>query len=210
LIVDITSGVLLTTTALLLAFGVNLVNLSLRAMRLKPRAGPPVVDRDEPSVCVQVPIYNERYVAERVLDAVCAIDWPRDRFQVQVLDDSDDETIGIVARRVARWRRTGVRVTHVRRGTRDGFKAGALAHGLEQTQAPLIAIFDADFVPPRDFLRRIAGAFVDPSVGFAQARWGHLDEGYSFFTRLQAMAIDFHFLIEQAVRSRRVARQRKA
>ncbi len=201
MIVDITSGVLLTTTALLLAFGVNLVNLSLRAMRLKPRAGPPVVDRDEPSVCVQVPIYNERYVAERVLDAVCAIDWPRDRFQVQVLDDSDDETIGIVARRVARWRRTGVRVTHVRRGTRDGFKAGALAHGLEQTQAPLIAIFDADFVPPRDFLRRIAGAFVDPSVGFAQARWGHLDEGYSFFTRLQAMAIDFHFLIEQAVRS---------
>lgn len=193
--------VLLTTSMLLLVFGVNLVYLSLRAARSRPRAVLATVDRDEPRVCVQVPIYNERYVAERVLDAVCAIDWPRDRFEVQVLDDSDDETIGIVARRVARWRRTGIRVDHVRRGTRDGFKAGALAYGLEHTDAPLIAIFDADFVPPPDFLRRVVGAFDDRSVGFAQARWGHLDEGYSFFTRLQAMAIDFHFLIEQSVRT---------
>jgi cellulose synthase/poly-beta-1,6-N-acetylglucosamine synthase-like glycosyltransferase len=195
--------VLLTTSVLLLVFGVNLVYLSLSATRSKPRALLAIVDRDEPRVCVQVPIYNERYVAERVLDAVCAIDWPLDRFEVQVLDDSDDETVGIVARRVARCRRRGVQVSHVRRGTRDGFKAGALAYGLEQTDAPLIAIFDADFVPPPDFLRRMVRAFDDQSVGFAQARWGHLDEGYSFFTRLQAMAIDFHFLIEQAVRTDR-------
>src|SRR3989442_11842157 len=131
------------------------------------------------------------------------MDWPRDRLEVQVLDYSDDETVGILASRVAQWRRSGVGVTQVRRGTRAGFKAGALAFGLEQTDAPFIAIFDADFVPPRDFLRRTIGAFDDPSVAFAQARWGHLDEGYSLFTRLQAMAIDFHFLVEQAVRSAR-------
>src|SRR3989442_10976267 len=129
------------------------------------------------------------------------MDWPRDRLEVQVLDDSDDETVGILASRVAQWRRRGVGVTQLRRGTRTGFKAGALAFGMEQTDAPFIAIFDADFVPPQDFLRRTIGAFDDPSIGFAQARWGHLDEGYSLFTRLQAMAIDFHFLVEQAVRS---------
>src|SRR5260370_26283452 len=157
----------------------------------------------EPDVCVQIPIYNERYVAERVIDAVCEMEWPRDRVQVQVLDDSDDETSLIVSSRAAQWRARGVDVVHVRRGTRDGFKAGALAHGLNLTGAPFIASFDADFVPPRDFLRRTMVVFEDTRVGFAQARWGHLDEGYSWFPRLQALAIDFHFLIEQAVRSER-------
>jgi len=189
------------TSILLFAFGVNLLYLTYQATVMKPR--PPVsrVGEAEPPVCVQVPVYNERYVAERVLDAVCALDWPADRLQVQVLDDSDDDTTSIIARRAARWRRDGIEVTHVRRGTRTGFKAGALAFGLRLTDAPFIAIFDADFVPPRDFLRRTIGAFDDPTVGFVQARWGHLDEGYSWFTRLQALAIDFHFLVEQAVRS---------
>src|SRR5207248_10694590 len=156
-----------------------------------------------PSVCIQLPIYNERYVAERVLDAVCAIDWPAGRSEVQVLDDSDDDTVQILAARVAHWRARGIRVAHVRRGSRAGFKAGALAYGLGRTSAELIAIFDADFVPPSDFLRRAAGSLVDPRVAFVQARWGHLDEGYSWFTRLQALFIDFHFLVEQAVRSAR-------
>jgi len=154
-----------------------------------------------PTVCVQIPIYNERYVAQRVLDAVCAIDWPRDRFEVQVLDDSDDETVRILAARVAHWRRAGVDVAHVRRSVRTGFKAGALADGLNQTDAELVAIFDADFVPPPDFLWRTTGPFNDPTVAFVQARWGHLDESYSWFTRLQALFIDFHFLVEQSVRS---------
>ncbi len=189
------------TSVLLFAFGVNLLYLTWRATRLPPRQPPPLVRGDEPLVCVQVPVYNERYVAERVLDAVCAIDWPADRLEVQVLDDSDDETTAIVARNVAMWRSKGIDVTQLRRGTRTGFKAGALAYGLTMTTAPLIAIFDADFVPPGDFLRRTVGAFDDPLIGFAQARWGHLDEGYSWFTRLQALAIDFHFLVEQAVRS---------
>jgi len=195
-----TIGVLVLTSVALFGFGVNLLYLTWRATRLRPRQSHLLVAKDEPSVCVQVPIYNERYVAERVLDAVCVLDWPRDRFEVQVLDDSDDDTTSIVARRAAHWRRKGINVTQVRRGSRAGFKAGALAHGMALIDSPFIAIFDADFVPPRDFLRRTVGVFADETVGFAQARWGHLDEGYSWFTRLQAMAIDFHFLVEQAVR----------
>src|SRR5438046_7250468 len=179
----------------------NLLYLTWRATRLRPARPDPAPQGTEPLVCVQIPIYNERYVAERVIDAVCAIEWPANRLEVQVLDDSDDETAPIVDARVARWRRRGLEGTQVRRQKRTGFKAGALAHGMTLTQAPFIAIFDADFVPPADFLRRTMGVFADESVGFVQARWGHLDEGYSWFTRLQALAIDFHFLVEQAARS---------
>ena len=195
--------VLASTSVLLLAFGMNLLYLTWRASRLRPPRHDPAPRGTEQLVCVQIPIYNERYVAARVIDAVCAIEWPANRLEVQVLDDSDDETAPIVDARVARWRRRGLHVTHVRRQKRTGFKAGALAHGLTLTQAPFIAIFDADFVPPADFLRRTMGVFADESIGFVQARWGHLDEGYSWFTRLQALAIDFHFLVEQAVRSAR-------
>src|SRR2546427_11057779 len=179
----------------------NLLYLTWRATRLRPARPDPAPQGTEPLVCVQIPIYNERYVAERVIEAVGAIEWPANRLEVQVLDDSDDETAPIVDARVAGWRRRGLEVTQVRRQKRTGFKAGALAHGMTLTQAPFIAIFDADFVPPADFLRRTMGVFADESVGFVQARWGHLDEGYSWFTRLQALAIDFHFLVEQAVRS---------
>jgi hypothetical protein len=200
-ITTITLAVLATSSFALLCFGANLLYLTWSSTRLRPPKRAPIASGAEPDVCVQVPIFNERYVAERVIDAVCAIEWPRNRLEVQLLDDSDDDTFAIVSRRAAHWRRKGVRVAHVRRGTREGFKAGALAHGLGLTTAPFIAIFDADFVPPRDFLRRTVGVFDDPRVGFAQARWGHLDEGYSWFTRLQALAIDFHFLVEQAVRS---------
>ncbi|MEA2655929.1 MAG: hypothetical protein QOI23_1294, partial [Chloroflexota bacterium] len=189
------------TSIALFAFGANLLYLTWRATRLPKQIHRLVVHGNEARVCVQVPIFNERYVAERVLDAVCALDWPRERFEVQVLDDSDDETVSIVARRVAHWRRQGLAVTHVRRASREGYKAGALAHGMTLTTSPFIAIFDADFTPAPDFLRRTMGVFIDPTIGFAQARWGHLDEGYSWFTRLQAFALDFHFLIEQAVRS---------
>jgi len=202
-ITTITLAIVAITSLALFGYGVNLLYLTWRATRLKPRHHPPVLTGSEPAVCVQVPIYNERYVAERVIDAVCAMEWPGERFEVQVLDDSDDDTAAIVSRRTAHWRRKGVGVRHVRRGTRDGYKAGALEYGLRLTGAPFIAIFDADFVPPRDFLRRTIGAFDDPRVAFAQARWGHLNEGYSWFTRLQALVVDFHFLVEQAVRSAR-------
>jgi len=197
-------AILAATSALLFVFGVNLLYLTVRAVRracIGFAAPPEGIDDIAAQVCVQLPIFNERYVAERVIDAVCAMDWPRDRLEVQVLDDSDDDTEEIVARRVAHWKRKGIAITHLRRAERTGFKAGALAYGLEKTPAPFIAIFDADFVPPHDFLRRIMGRFDDSKVAFAQARWGHLDENYSLFTRLQAMAIDYHFLVEQAVRS---------
>jgi glycosyl transferase family 2 len=194
-------GMIAVSSLALFSFGANLLYLTYRATRLRPRLHPPLARGDEPRVCVQVPIYNERYVAERVLDAVCDLDWPHERLEIQVLDDSDDDTVSIVARRVLHWNHRGVAVTHVRRASRDGFKAGALVHGMALTSCPFIAIFDADFMPPRDFLRRMLGVFDDPDIGFAQARWGHLDEGYSWFTRLQAFALDFHFLIEQPVRS---------
>ena len=197
----VSAVVLAMTSVVLFVFGTNLLYLTFRAIRLPPPPRRRFVSDQEPVVCIQVPIYNERYVAERVIDAVCSIDWPRDRLHVQVLDDSDDETTHIAGKRIARWQRKGLHVDHVRRRSRNGFKAGALAFGLERTDARLIAIFDADFVPAPDFLRRTIGAFDEPSVGFVQARWGHLDEGYTLFTRLQAMAIDFHFLIEQPVRS---------
>ncbi|HET9780373.1 MAG TPA: glycosyltransferase [Candidatus Dormibacteraeota bacterium] len=200
----ISVAILAGTSGLLFIFGLNLLYLTLRALR-RPCIGfaapPEAIDDVAAHVCVQIPIFNERYVAERVIDAVCSMDWPRDRIEVQVLDDSDDETTSIIARRVRHWRRQGIGIDHLRRTSREGFKAGALAYGLEKSEAPFIAIFDADFAPPRDFLRRIMGRFDDSRVAFAQARWGHLDENYSLFTRLQAMAIDFHFLVEQAVRS---------
>jgi cellulose synthase/poly-beta-1,6-N-acetylglucosamine synthase-like glycosyltransferase len=174
----LTISVLAVTSLLLLTFGVNLLYLTWQATRIRPRQSVPVARGDEALVCVQIPVYNERYVAARVIDSVCGIEWPAGSLEVQVLDDSDDETVDIVASRVARWRRRGLDLSHVRRGSRGGFKAGALAHGLRLTRAPYIAIFDADFVPPQDFLRRTMGAFNDPRIGFVQARWGHLDEGY--------------------------------
>jgi len=151
-------------------------------------------------VVVQLPIFNERYVAERVIDAACGLDWPRDRLEVQVLDDSDDDTPEIVERRLERWRLAGVAVSHVRREHRAGYKAGALANGLTLTSAPFVAVFDADFVPRPDFLRRVMPALCDPRVAFVQARWGHMNEGFSLFTYLQSLMTDFHFLVEQAVR----------
>lgn len=190
------------TSAFLFLYGVNVLFLSLRAARLPPAASPPPLPEPLPSVVVQLPIYDERHVAVRAVDAAGRLDWPRDRLTVQVLDDSDDDTVTLVAAAAERWRRAGVDVRHVRRRSRDGFKAGALGHGLTLTAAELVAVFDADFAPEPDFLRRAVGPFADPQVGFVQARWGHLNAAHSLFTRLQALITDFHFLVEQAVRPR--------
>ena len=191
--------VIAASSAFLFLYGVNLLYLSWRALRLPavPALAPITA---EPGVVVQLPIFNERYVAERVIDAACSLEWRRDRLEVQVLDDSDDDTAAIIARRVEHWRRAGVTVSHVRRERRTGYKAGALAHGLTLTSAPFLAVFDADFVPRRDFLRRVMPALSDERVGFVQARWGYLNEDFSLFTYLQSLMVDFHFLVEQAVR----------
>ena len=153
-----------------------------------------------PRVTVQLPLYNERYVATRVIDAVCAFDYPRDRLEVQVLDDSDDDTVGIVAERVAAWRARGVEIVHVRRARRHGFKAGALADGLTTATGEFVAVFDADFVPAPDFLARSLPHFGDAGVGVVQSRWGHLNEDYSLITQLQALQLNVHFTVEQVGR----------
>src|SRR5260370_21322621 len=173
--------------------GANVLYLTWRVTRLRPQLISPLRRGDEPMVCVQVPIYNECYVAERVLDAVCELDWPSERLEVQILDDSDDDTVSIVARRAAHWRRRGIDVVHLRRNSRPGFKSGALAHGMTLTDSPFMAIFDADFIPPRDFLRRSLGAFDDPAVRFAQAPSGHPSQRYPSITRPQTLSLHFPF-----------------
>jgi cellulose synthase/poly-beta-1,6-N-acetylglucosamine synthase-like glycosyltransferase len=200
-VIAIPLAVIAASSVFLFLYGVNLLYLAARAAWLPPLP-PPAGEPPAGTVLVQLPIYNERYVAERVIDAVCGLDWPRERLEVQVLDDSDDDTPEIAARRVERWRRAGVAIAHVRRGERTGYKAGALGYGLTLTDAPLVAVFDADFVPPRDFLRRTLPALADPGVAFVQTRWGHLNEEFSLLTYLQSMMTDFHFLVEQAVRPR--------
>ena len=155
-----------------------------------------------PPVTVQLPIFNERYVVERLLDAVSNLDYPKDLLEIQVIDDSTDDTTALVARHVHRLANQGFRIIHLRRGQRTGFKAGALSHGLLLAKGEMIALFDADFVPPPDFLRRTVDYFTDPSVGMVQTRWGHLNPSESLLTRAEALMLDGHFLIEQVARSR--------
>ena len=166
-----------------------------------PTKHAPAFDAGEcPLVTVQVPLYNELYVATRIIDAVAAFDYPADRLQIQVLDDSDDATVEIVAARVAAWRERGIDLTQVRRAQRQGFKAGALADGLQTATGEFIAIFDADFVPQPDFLRRSIPPFAAPDIGVVQSRWQHLNEEYSLITQLQALQLNVHFTVEQAGR----------
>lgn len=162
------------------------------------RAAPPVPEV-WPDLTVQLPIFNEPCVAARLVDAAAALCYAG-RLHIQVLDDSDDETTAIIAERVAAHRREGVSIDHVQRRKRSGFKAGALAHGLGLTASELIAIFDADFVPPSDLLERMVPWFADADVGMVQARWGHLNRDDSALTRAQAIYLDAHFAVESAAR----------
>ncbi len=162
------------------------------------------LDRDVrlPVVTTQLPIFNEMNVAERLVDAVAAMTYPAGRHEIQVLDDSTDETRRIVARKVAALRQRGVDIHHITRDTRTGFKAGALKNGLALARGDFLAIFDADFVPPEDFLLRAMPFFHHQSdLGFVQARWGHLNETESLVTRFQAIGIDGHFMVEQWARN---------
>lgn len=153
-----------------------------------------------PAVTVQVPSYNEMYVIERAIDAACALDYPRGLLEIQVLDDSTDETEMIAAEAVQRWRARGIDIRLIHRSERTGFKAGALANGLRTARGEFIAVFDADFVPPPDFLQRVIHYFTDPKVGMVQARWEHLNREYSLLTRAQAIFLDGHFMMESFTR----------
>jgi cellulose synthase/poly-beta-1,6-N-acetylglucosamine synthase-like glycosyltransferase len=196
-----------TTIAGLFVYGVNCYVLTWSFLRHREQRLADLTRRRSearptpwPRVCVQLPIYNERFVAERVIEACAALDYPSDRFEIQVLDDSTDDTSARVARLVGRLSARGVPISHVRRHRRTGFKAGALADGMELSDADFFAIFDADFVPQPDYLQRCMPFFDRPDTGLVQARWGHLNRGFSWLTRAQALAIDGHFGIEQAGR----------
>jgi cellulose synthase/poly-beta-1,6-N-acetylglucosamine synthase-like glycosyltransferase len=153
-----------------------------------------------PAVTVQLPMYNEHRVARRVIEAACAIDYPRDLLQVQVLDDSNDECAAIAAGCCSRLADAGHDIEYVHRADRHGFKAGALAHGLETARGEIIAVFDADFVPPPDVLRRTIDHFTDPEMGMIQMRWSHLNRHESLLTEIQSMYLDGHFVVEQTAR----------
>ncbi len=174
--------------------GLSLWGRRRRIPRVEPKAWP--------MVTVQLPVYNEGNVVERLLEAVVALDYPRDRLEIQVLDDSTDETAALVQRQVAYYQSLGHPIELLRRPNRNGYKAGALAYGLQRARGEFIAIFDADFIPPPDFLKRMIPVLLaDPSVGAAQARWSHLNADASWITRAQALMLDAHFAVDQAARS---------
>ncbi len=153
-----------------------------------------------PKVTIQLPMYNEMYVAERIIESAAAFDYPRDKFQIQVLDDSTDETKDIIAAKVAELAATGLNIQHIHRIDRTGYKAGALDDAMDRVQGEFIAIFDADFVPDKDFLIRTMPYFKE-GIGVVQSRWGHLNKTYSLLTELQAFGLNGHFAIEQGGRN---------
>jgi cellulose synthase/poly-beta-1,6-N-acetylglucosamine synthase-like glycosyltransferase len=165
------------------------------------RKQPPL--KETPVVTVQLPLFNELYVANRLIDAVCSLEYPKEKLEVQVLDDSTDETKDLVAKAVSQYQLLGYDVKHIHRVDRSGYKAGALKHGLETARGEFVAIFDADFIPNRDFLiKTIPYFYTDPKIGVVQTRWEHINREYSMLTRAQAFALDGHFVVEQDVRNK--------
>src|SRR5512137_766660 len=155
-----------------------------------------------PRVTVQLPVFNEMYVVERLIGAVCALDYPVDRLEIQVLDDSTDETTAIARRCVEHWRARGVDIHYVHRTNRQGFKAGALENGLATARGEFVAVFDADFVPGPEVLQKTVHHFTDERIGMVQVRWEHLNRGFSALTQAQVILLDGHFVIEHTARNR--------
>ena len=196
-------GLYFLTLVILAVLGVHryvMVGLYFRNRdrRAMPRALPAVL----PRVTVQLPVYNEMYVVERLLDSVCAIRYPKELLEIQLLDDSTDETSGIALRSVERYRRLGYDVRYLHREDRTGYKAGALDAGLAAATGEFVLIFDADFVAPPDILEKTLGQFEDASVGLVQVRWGHINREYSLLTQVQSVLLDGHFILEHGGRSR--------
>src|SRR6266850_5479365 len=159
-------------------------------------------EADLPHITVQLPLFNELYVVERLLKAITDFDYPPERLEIQVLDDSTDETVNLAEATVNAYAGKGFNVHYIHRDDRTGFKAGALEKGLKTAKGELVAIFDADFVPKRDCLRKLVDYFTDPMVGCAQMRWSHINGSYNLLTRLQTIMLDGHFVVEQTVRNR--------
>ena len=184
--------------AAILLYNLLQLNLLFHYLRRGEIAPPPPLDPARlPLVTIQLPLFNEPYVAERLIDNILALDYPRDRFEVQVLDDSTDGTTALCEAKAAHYRAQGFDVQVIHRTDRWGYKAGALADGLPRAKGEFVAVFDADFLPNPQFLRRTLGYFQDPKVGVVQTRWTHLNEDYSLFAKLQALQLNVHFTIEQ-------------
>ncbi len=166
----------------------------------KPKAN--FAEADLPVITVQLPLFNEMYVVSRLVKAITEIDYPREKLQIQVLDDSTDETVKIAAATVEEYAAQGFDIQYVHRTDRTGFKAGALENGIQHARGELLAIFDADFVPKPDCLRKLVHFFTDPLVGCAQMRWSHINANYNLLTKLQTIMLDGHFVVEQTTRNR--------
>jgi cellulose synthase/poly-beta-1,6-N-acetylglucosamine synthase-like glycosyltransferase len=190
-----------TILAILSFYGLHRYLMVFLYHKYKNRSTAPKSRFEElPRVTVQIPSYNEMYVMERIIDAVCAFDYPRDRLDIQVLDDSTDETQRIARDAVEFWKNRGLDIHYIHREDRTGFKAGALENGLKTAKGEFVAIFDADFVPRPDFLQKSIHYFTDPQVGMVQGRWEHLNREYSFLTKTQAIFLDGHFMLESFTR----------
>ena len=163
---------------------------------------PPSQFADLPRVTVQLPIFNEQFVVERLLDSICRLNYPLDKLDIQVLDDSTDETQAVARGLVEHYAAKGFPIYYLHRTNREGFKAGALAEGMKTAKGEFIAIFDADFVPPEDFILRTVHQFTNPKVGMVQTRWTHINRHYSFLTEVEAILLDGHFVLEHSGRAR--------
>ena len=194
------------TACLILIFYYSCIQMTLAIAYVRNRKKrkleeiPQFDSKNAPKVTIQLPMYNEMYVAERIIETAAAFDYPRDKFQIQVLDDSTDETKDIIAAKVAELAATGLNIQHIHRTDRTGYKAGALDDAMDRVQGEFIAIFDADFVPDKDFLIRTMPYFKE-GIGVVQSRWGHLNKTYSLLTELQAFGLNGHFAIEQGGRN---------
>ncbi|PHR99715.1 MAG: glycosyl transferase family 2 [Leeuwenhoekiella sp.] len=203
-----TAIIIIYTLALAVIFLYSLAQLNLLINYLKASKNTenaPVFDLNNPGevpfVTVQLPLYNELYVVERLLDNIAKLDYPKDKLEIQVLDDSTDTSLETTRAKIEVLKGAGIPITHITRTNRIGFKAGALKEGLDIAKGEFIAIFDSDFVPNADWLRKTVPYFKDENIGVVQTRWAHLNRDYSLLTRIQAFALDFHFVLEQVGRN---------
>ncbi len=193
---------ILTVLAIYGVYRVKQVIEFWRYSKFPPQPKGSFNEAELPLITVQLPLFNEMYVVERLVKAITEIDYPRDRLEIQVLDDSTDETVSIARATVENYARAGFDIHYLHRDDRTGYKAGALEHGMKTAKGELIAIFDADFVPKPDFLRKLVHYFTDQTVGCAQMRWAHINGSYNLLTRLQTIMLDGHFVVEQTTRNR--------
>ena len=191
---------------LIFFYSLTILNLSVNYLKNKHQNNEApkfnLLDPNEiPYVTVQLPIYNEKYVVPRLLENIAKLEYPKNKLEIQVLDDSTDDSVAETARIIAELQQTGLDIVHIRRENREGFKAGALKYGTAITKGDFIAIFDADFLPKPDWLKQTVVYFKDEQIGVVQTRWGHINRNYSLLTKIQALALDTHFTLEQVGRN---------